>query len=132
MQNNIIVFDTETTGFSPIKNEIIQFSYILYNLDTQSILYATKPNEDIVKINGNVPKATTNIHGLTKEMTLDKLPIKTHIDNFIYYFNQANQYVGHNIKFDINMIIGQLNKIINDYPEEKEKYQNFIQRFQIV
>jgi len=132
MQNNIIVFDTETTGFSPIKNEIIQFSYILYNVDTQTIIYATKPNEDIVKINGYVPKSTTDIHGLTKEMTLDKLPIKNHIDSFIYYFNQARQYVGHNIKFDINMIIGQLNKIINDYPEEKEKYNNFIQRFQIV
>ena len=27
----IIVFDTETTGFSPIKNEIVQLSYIIYN-----------------------------------------------------------------------------------------------------
>ena len=50
MNNIIIVFDTETTGFSPEKNEIVQLSYILYDVDKQSVLYATKLNDDIVKI----------------------------------------------------------------------------------
>ena len=50
--NIIIVFDTETTGFSPIKNEIVQLSYILYDTKSQSVLYATQQGPDIVKING--------------------------------------------------------------------------------
>ena len=31
-KNLIIVFDTETTGFSPVKSEIVQLSYILYDI----------------------------------------------------------------------------------------------------
>ena len=80
MNNIIIVFDTETTGFSPEKNEIVQLSYILYDLDKQSVLYATKLEDDIVKIDGKIPKGTSDVHGITKDMTLDKRPIKDHID----------------------------------------------------
>ena len=81
----ILVFDTETTGFSPEKNEIVQLSYILYDLDKQTVLYATKLEDDIVNINGKIPKETSDVHGITKDMTLDKRPIKDHIDKFIRY-----------------------------------------------
>ena len=119
MSNIIIVFDTETTGFSPEKNEIVQLSYILYDVKKQSVLYATRLNDDIVRINGKIPKSTSDVHGITKDMTLDKQPIKDHIDEFMRYCNQANRFVGHNIKFDIKMITGQINKIIQEYPGEK-------------
>ena len=114
----IIVFDTETTGFSPVKNEIVQLSYILYDTASQTVVYATKPGDDIVNINGKIPKQTSDVHGITKDMTLDKRPIKDHIDQFIHYCNEAEQFVGHNVAFDIKMIIGQMNKIIQSYPEE--------------
>ena len=130
--DNIIVFDTETTGFSPEESEIVQLSYILYNVDTQNVLYATTPGDDIVKINHTIPKKTSDIHGITKEMTLDKRPIKDHIDEFISYFNQASKFVGHNIKFDIKMITGQIKKIIDEHPEEKENYDEFLQKFAMV
>ncbi len=133
MSNNIfIVFDTETTGFSPEKNEIVQLSYILYNLDTQTVLYATSPGNDIVKINGKIPKTTSDVHGITKQMTLDKRPIKDHIDKFITYCNQASKFVGHNVKFDIKMITGQIKKIIAKHPEEEVKYNNFLSKFGMV
>jgi len=35
-KNIIIVFDTETTGFSPVRNEIVQLSYILYNVQEKN------------------------------------------------------------------------------------------------
>lgn len=133
MSNNIfIVFDTETTGFSPEKNEIVQLSYILYNVDTQAVLYATSPGNDIVKINGKIPKDTSDVHGITKEMTLDKRPIKDHIDEFITYCNQASKFVGHNVKFDIKMITGQIKKIIAEHPEEAGKYNEFLSKFAMV
>lgn len=128
----IIVFDTETTGFSPVKNEIVQLSYILYDTETQTVLYATTPGDDIVNINGNIPKQTSDVHGITKEMTLDKRPIKDHIDEFITYCNQADQFVGHNIGFDIKMIVGQINKIIQASPDEAERYTDFLNRFKFV
>ena len=43
-KNKIIVFDTETTGFSPKNNEIVQLSYILYDAQNQSVIYATQQN----------------------------------------------------------------------------------------
>jgi DNA polymerase III epsilon subunit-like protein len=130
--NLIIVFDTETTGFSPEKNEVVQLSYILYDIQKQEVVYATKPGEDIVNINGQIPKKTSDIHGITKDMTLNKLPIKDHIDKFINYCNQASTFVGHNIKFDINMICGQIKKIISETPESKVIYNVFLERFQMV
>ena len=135
MDNNnnlIIVFDTETTGFSPIKNEIVQLSYILYDVDKQEVVYATKPGDDIVAITGNIQKSTSDVHGITKDMTLDKRPIKEHIDEFIYYCNQASQFVGHNIKFDIKMITGQINKIIKNQPETASQYRAFLEKFSMV
>jgi DNA polymerase III epsilon subunit-like protein len=133
MDNNIIiVFDTETTGFSPEKNEIVQLSYILYDIQNRKVIYATRQGEDIVNIKGKIPKATSDVHGITKEMTLDKRPIKDHIDQFIQYCNQANRFVGHNIKFDIKMITGQIKKIIAEFPEDKERYSEFLNGFEMV
>jgi len=128
----IIVFDTETTGFSPVKNEIVQLSYILYDTQSQSVIYSTTQGDDIVDIIGEIPQQTTDIHGITKEMTKGKRPIKEHIDEFIHYCNQANQFVGHNIQFDIKMIVGQIKKIIKSHPEETEKYDSFLDRFDMI
>jgi DNA polymerase III epsilon subunit-like protein len=130
--NIIIVFDTETTGFSPVKNEIVQLSYILYDTQTQTVVYATSQGEDIVNIKDKIPPETTAVHGISKEMTLDKRPIKEHIDQFIQYFNQAGKFVGHNIKFDIKMISGQIKKIVKEFPEDKERYDNFLKSFDMV
>lgn len=131
--NQIIVFDTETTGFSPAKNEIVQLSYILYDTELRKVIYATKQEDDIVNINGNIPIATTNVHGITKNMTKNKRPIKEHMDEFIFYCDQASQFVGHNIRFDINMIVGQINKILPTLtPEELEKYTKFLTTFQMI
>lgn len=131
-KNIIIVFDTETTGFSPVRNEIVQLSYILYDIKELKIIYATKKNEDIVNILGDIPKETSDVHGIKKDMTKGKRPIKEHIDEFIEYCSQAGTLVGHNIKFDINMITGQIKKIISEFPEEAERYSKFLQGFQMV
>jgi len=144
--NNIIVFDTETTGFSPEKNEIVQLSYILYDTVSQTVLHATKKDEDIVRITGDIPEYTRNVHGISKEMTSDKRPIKDHIDEFITHCNKASKFVGHNISFDIKMIAGQIKKIITELDdkvkkltlqdehstEEISKYNAFLNKFDMV
>ncbi len=130
--NLIIVFDTETTGFSPEKNEVVQLSYILYDIKKQEVVYATKPGDDIVNIQGYIPKVTSDIHGITKSMTIGKRPIREHIDEFIKYCNQADRFVGHNIKFDIKMITGQMMKVIEEFPETEHEYRKFLKRFSMV
>jgi DNA polymerase III epsilon subunit-like protein len=130
--NLILVFDTETTGFSPEKDEIVQLSYILYDIRKQEVVYATSLGNDIVNIKCKIPKRTSDVHGITKDMTLDKRPIKAHIDEFISYCNRAGKFVGHNIQFDIKMICGQIEKIIKEYPETESMYREFLNRFQVV
>ena len=130
--NIIIVFDTETTGFSPERNEIVQLSYILYDTQTQTVVYATTQGDDIVNIKGAIPPETTAVHGISKDMTLGKRPIKEHIDQFIQYCLQAGKFVGHNIKFDIKMITGQMKKIVKEFPEDKERYDNFLKGFDMI
>jgi len=130
--NIIIVFDTETTGFSPERSEIVQLSYILYDTQTQTVVYATTQGDDIVNIKGAIPPETTAVHGISKDMTLGKRPIKEHIDQFIQYCLQAGKFVGHNIKFDIKMITGQMKKIVKEFPEDKERYDNFLKGFDMV
>ena len=45
----------------------------------------------------------------------------------------AGKFVGHNISFDIKMIVGQINKIMNDAtPKEKTKYNTFLERFNMI
>lgn len=131
-ENLIIVFDTETTGFSPTKNEIVQLSYILYDVSKQEVVYATRPGDDIVNIKGNIPKETSDVHGITKDMTLDKRHIREHIDEFIGYCSKAGKFVGHNVKFDIKMITGQMMKVMKEFPETTEIYKTFLERFQMI
>jgi len=78
----------------------------------------------------SIPEETIAVHGITKDMTLGKRPIKDHIDAFIGYCDQAKTFVGHNIKFDIGMIVGQINKIMEKTSDPK--YMEFLQRFQII
>ena len=132
--NYIFVFDTETTGLSPSKDEIIQLSYILYDTLNGKIIYATKLEEDIVKINATkMSKGAFDSHGIEIERTFNKDPIKTHIDKFIGYCEQAKILVGHNLGFDIRMIIAQIEKIKeHSSQEEKDRYDAFIKKFKSI
>ena len=70
----IIVFDTETTGFNPEKHEIVQLSYILYDVKTQTIDFATKREDDIVNIDAPyISKTTSKVHGIEKKDTIGSI-----------------------------------------------------------
>jgi hypothetical protein len=36
----------------------------------QEVVYATRPGDDIVNIKANIPKETSDVNGITKDMTL--------------------------------------------------------------
>ncbi len=57
----------------------------MYDTQRQSVIYATQQSDDIVNIDGTIPKQTSDIHGITKEITFNK----EHIDQFIGHFNQT-------------------------------------------
>lgn len=126
--NNFLVFDTETTGFKVEKGaEIVQLSYILYNVKDNSVIYSTKLGDDIVSIQQKIPLSkTSHVHGINESMIVDKKPISFHLDQFIDYCDKANVIVGHNINFDVNMVIGELELLLKE--KENKKYTDFINR----
>jgi len=128
IENNFLVFDTETTGFKVGKGaEIVQLSYILYNVKENKVLYSTKLGDDIVSIQQKIPLSqNSHVHGIDESMIVDKKPISFHLERFIDYCDKANVIVGHNINFDVNMVIGELELLLKE--KENPKFTAFINR----
>ena len=144
----ILVFDTETTGLPPIKNSsgerynyfneyphaskwprIVQLSYILYDTDLMKIIYKTEENDDIIRLKPGeqISKEAFEKTGITSaKLNSYGRPIAEHIDRFIdYYEDYYPLLVGHNIKFDINMLCAELSLLIDEDegPNKKSKYK---------
>lgn len=118
----ILVFDTETTGLPKYKvlskksvnlwPHIVQFSYVLYDSDENKL---TKMRDWIIKVPQNVEisKESIEIHGITNEISQKKGDnLQEIIKEFFRDFNDADQIVGHNLNFDLNMIKCELLRIM--------------------
>lgn len=119
----ILIFDTETTGLPKHKvispdtlhlwPNIVQFSYLIYNTDTSKnekiCDFIVKLPEEII-----ISEESTNIHGITSEMTKKGTDITSVFDKFFNDISNVDQIVGHNVEFDLNMIRIELLRIINN------------------
>ena len=89
-----MVFDTETTGLPQTKiinpdtlhlwPNIVQFSYILFDLSDNDIV---RTKDYIVKLpkSISIPEDSTNIHGITNQMSSKKgEPIERLLKEFFY------------------------------------------------
>lgn len=114
-----LVFDTETTGL-PKKYkpqgakwykewpDIVQISWIMYDDKLDKILYY---KDYIVKIEGVIPKSSSDIHGITQEISQNKgVSIMECLLEFRKSLFDCDMIVGHNISFDINVVKAQFLK----------------------
>jgi DNA polymerase-3 subunit epsilon len=108
------VFDTETTGLPKSKiiapttihlwPFIVQFSYIIFDTDTNAIL---KSYDAIVKLKpyNVISEDSIKFHGITQEISESKgIGIDNVLAEFIGDIEQADMMVAHNVEFDLNMI----------------------------
>jgi len=107
---NILVFDTETTGLIPKYSSdtnnpyITQLSFIIYNTETNSIrstfnAYIKIPDEI------EIPEIVTNITGITKKICQEKgISFQEAFAAFYYAILCSDCIVGHNIEFDVQMM----------------------------
>ena len=120
----VMVFDTETTGLPQTKilnpdtfdlwPHIVQFSYILFDLSDNDIV---RTKDYIVKLpkSISIPEESTNIHGITNQMSIKKgEPIERLLKEFFYYLREVDLIIGHNINFDIDMVKVELLRIIHN------------------
>jgi DNA polymerase III epsilon subunit-like protein len=118
----ILVFDTETTGLPETKiinpdtlnlwPNIVQLSYIVYDVSKNVILNVV---DSIVKLaeNNIISEESTKIHGITNEMSREEgLEIEILITEMFAYLKRVDLIVGHNISFDINILMVELLRLI--------------------
>ena len=110
----VLIFDVETTGLLPniiqyAKPEelpnIIQISFAVYDTDKHSMIetynaYIKLSSEIVIK------PVITQLTGITREqIDLEGIDIRDAIKEFYRVYQMADMIVGHNIKFDINMLL---------------------------
>lgn len=97
-QNTFVALDVETTGLSPIINELIEVSAIKYEgakkVDTFSTLI--KPKE-------RIPKKITEITGITNEM-VESSPFVEQVMPKLIQFVSYHTIVAHNAAFDMSFL----------------------------
>jgi DNA polymerase III epsilon subunit-like protein len=122
----LLIFDTETTGLPKARDTslihkwpyIVQLSYIIYDTELNEII---KIVDNVIKMKHDVviSNESINIHGITNEISND---IGIPIFNSLYelYIDICNInidiVIAHNITFDYNMLIVELNRIIEHTP----------------
>lgn len=128
-----LIFDVETTGL--IKKDqpepyIIQLSYILFNLETLTVIEVFDKYisiDESIKIPWNV----INITGITHYRCKTGIPIELAMSHFGQALSKCDLLIAHNYNFDSRMINIEQNRCIinNTLPTDKKfdinKYKSF-------
>jgi DNA polymerase III epsilon subunit-like protein len=126
----VLVFDTEATGLPKTKiinpdalhlwPHIVQFSYLIYDTELNDVVVV---RDNIVKVGAgiNIPEESTAIHGITNQMSqTDGISLSKIFRSFFRDLKTADRLVGHNISFDVNLVIVELLRMIYDAPPNSE------------
>lgn len=110
-----VVFDTETSGLSSQKNEIIELAAIKYQIDESFNMIETGHYHQYFNPNAPLRKEVIDITGITDEFLADKPLIDDHIEEIAEFFDDC-VVGGHNVDFDIRFmtsVLARNNKSFN-------------------
>lgn len=94
IDDEIVVFDLETTGLNAQKCEIIEIAAVIMKNGEEISEYHT-----YIKPNVSIPMEITNLTGITNEMVADARPMEEVIPEFLEYIGNR-PLVAHNADFD--------------------------------
>ena len=97
-QNTFVALDVETTGLSPIINELIEVSAIKYQGSEKVDTFST-----LIKPKERIPKKITEITGITNEMVEDAPPVEQIMPELLKFVSY-NTIVAHNAAFDMSFL----------------------------
>ncbi|MBR6700977.1 MAG: PolC-type DNA polymerase III [Firmicutes bacterium] len=98
LDDEFVVFDLETTGFSPTANEIIEIGAV--RVKGRKIL---DEFHSFVKPSEEIPENITELTDITNEMVADADPVSAVLPRFIEFAGNAVM-VAHNSAFDMSFI----------------------------
>lgn len=122
--NTFVALDVETTGFSPIFNELIEVSAIKYE-DNKKIDSLTT----LIKPKGDLPEEITKLTGITIEMLKDAPSCEEVMPKLIDFIGN-NKIVAHNANFDYSFLQNKSNnsfaknEVIDTLKLSKKMYPN--------
>ena len=105
--DDYVLVDIETTGFSPVKDDIIEIGAI--RVENNQIIQ--KYNQ-LIKINKNLEPFTTRLTGITDEMLQTGKKISDVLKEFIS-FTGKDIIIGHNVTFDLVFLSYNCKKYLN-------------------
>ena len=99
LEDTYVVFDIETTGFSPINNRIIEIGAVKVENGEITDRYSTFVNPDVP-----IPFEIEKLTGINDNMVIDSPMIKEILPQFLAFCEGAVM-VAHNANFDMSFII---------------------------
>ena len=109
LTENITTLDFETTGFSPVKNEIIQMGAVKYRNGVEIDRF-----EQFSEPFYPIPWKITQITGITNEMVMGAPPLAQTLRE-LYGFLDGETIVAHNASFDMKFLYENLRRHDIDY-----------------
>ena len=97
-RDTFVVFDLETTGFSPVRNRIIEIGAVKVEGGEITDRFSTFVNPE-----KPIPPRITKVTSITDEMVMDAPTIETVLPRFMEFIGGA-VLVGHNVSFDVGFI----------------------------
>lgn len=104
----VIVLDTETTGFSPERDAVIQFSGVKGYLrpDGTFDVKDAEIKDFYIQSPIPIPKEASQVNGITDDLLQQKGAEREDALRAIYSFLKGSAVIGHNINFDLRMLNG--------------------------
>ena len=98
LEGTYVVFDLETTGFSPIKDKIIEIGAVKVEQGQITEKFSTFVNPKVP-----IPFQITQLTSITDQMVMDAPDIETILPQFLAFVGDA-VLVAHNASFDVSFI----------------------------
>ena len=105
--DDYVLVDIETTGLSPIADDIIEIGAIKVKNNEMVEQY-----NELININRNLSPFITNLTGITDEMLKSGKMPKVVFEEFVDFVGD-NVIIGHNVNFDLGFLCDKCKKYLN-------------------
>lgn len=110
----LISVDTETTGFSEIKHEIIEIGAIKVSREGKIIDIFSKLARPVIS---EITAEITKVNNITPDMVKNEKTSPEVVQEFIDWAGEQNILLAHNAVFDMKMIYGKYIKENKPFPD---------------